>query len=164
MLTNRFYIPVEKNGHLLAIEPHSLVFNTNFQLGKNFCKDVSKDQYINEHLYFAQLLSRANHEKSESIKNDGTKKFYDADITTEELENLLWEDDLYKTEDVSRETLIGIIRSYEKLGCFDYRFSTEKETLSIDELKDIIKDCERHIRRLKAKNEQAKGFQISQNA
>lgn len=116
------------------------------ECGNSFHKNVSADQYIDAHLHFAELLSSANHDKKDSIIINRSKKFYDADITYDELWYLLWEDEPYQIEGNSREILCGIIQSYQKLGYFDSRFFSGKDVMSIDKLKDIIRNCEKSIR------------------
>lgn len=43
------------------------------------------------------------------------KKFTDADATTDDLIDCMWEDKLYQIENASRETLLNIVHNYEKI-------------------------------------------------
>ena len=113
--------------------------------GKTFRKDVSKEEYIDQHLKFGELLWTHSAKKDDSVKIGKSKNFYDPGTSYEELEYLLWEDEPYQIEGASKETLVGIIRSYEKLG-YIYCTDKEKEDLPMDKLKEIIRRGEKNMR------------------
>lgn len=51
----------------------------------------------------------------QNAETSPAKKFTDAEATTDDLIDCMWEDKLYQIENASRETLLNIVHNYEKI-------------------------------------------------